>query len=676
MENSNDKLMTSDNDVGLTLADPSQGSKKFVINLLLKFAGFIGLMLVGLIFTFIIVRSLPSDPWTIMLGDSNLTDSKLAYIESQKLKWGYYEPLIVQFLYFIRNMLTGDWGPSLVVQKNSPVFEIIQARGPRTSEFLMFSLLLALPVSIGLGILSGKKKGTWIDRIILGFAGVCFIIPLSTFGMVLQYFFAIKWDLLDATLYQSPMFITYDPNITGFRLLDSLLKGDFHIFTDTLAHLILPSSVLAAGWTAVLLISIRRIVILLKSKNLHFPSRNYIRTFLVFLYMSVITVSLETTFNLNGSGMLTIAAINSQDFFLILALVIRNLFFFQLTAFIVDIVGSIVQFIMERKYPSSSAGGFSVSADAHKYVFSDPSEPKLFNGSSQQNSKIGENEKHHVSWSWKSMLLRPGVLIGVFLLLICTVMAISAPIFFDFIELNLIDITTPGWAPHDENHLLGTAKFGRDVLGRTLWGTRIPIGIILPLSIILGIIGFLLGFLCIGKMPFLDRCVDYLLKMFLVIPGISIFIIYIAILGPTTTRIITLIGGFVFLTSMMLGHRAIGENLRKYNSRRLKARILKSFIPQIFAFSLILSILAESLLFNIGFLGFGDPTMIFWGNDIQYARGKIYSAPWAAGWPMLACYILLIGIVSIGSSGYSYLGQLSSSETTSPKIPANDLALD
>ncbi|TFH31389.1 MAG: ABC transporter permease subunit, partial [Promethearchaeota archaeon] len=633
MENSNNFSMTSEKNVDLTLADPSQRSKKFVQFLLWRFAGFIGLLLVGVIFVNIVVSALPGDPWTLMIGDGNLTESKLAYIESQKLKWGFDEPFITRVCYSIRNMLTGDLGESLTVQRGSPVLEVIQSRGPRTSELLMFSLLLAVPVSVGLGILSGKKKGTWTDRIILGFAGVCFIIPLSMFGMLLQYFFAIKWELLDATMFQSPMYITWMPDITGFRLLDSLLRGEMEIFIDTLAHLILPASILAAAWTAILVILIRRIVILIKSKNMHFPTRNYIRMFLVFFYMSVITVVIETTFNLNGSGMLTIAAINAQDFFLILALVIRNVFFFQLIAFIVDIVGGIVQFIIKRKHPSSSAGMLSISADAHKFTFADPSEPKLLNGSPEQMSKIGEDEKRLVSWSWKSMLLRPGVLIGAFILLICYVMVLLTPILFEYSDLVLVDDTALGWAPPDDTHLLGTARFGRDVLGRVLWGARIPIGILFPLCLVLGILGYLLGFLCIGKIPFLDNFLDYLLKIVLLVPGISFIIIYIAIIGPNITTIITLIGGFVFLGSMMLGHRAIGEHLRYSNSTHRKGQILKSSIPQIFAFSLILSVLAQSLLFTLGFLGWWDPTLISWGNDINYARGRIYDAPWAAGWP-------------------------------------------
>ncbi|MHA1521893.1 MAG: hypothetical protein ACTSRK_17080 [Promethearchaeota archaeon] len=627
-KSNNNNSLTLETDVNLSLSIPSQEPKKFIIFLLLRFAGLIGLLLSGAIFIFIIVRKLPGDPWMLMIGDSPITDSKLAYIEALKQKWGFYEPTIVQFWYWIRNMLTGDWGESIILQKGRPVFDVINQRSPRTIEILTVSLLVALPIGVGLGILSGIKKGKWIDRIILGFAGVCFILPLTSIGIHLQYF-----------------------------------------FQDTIQHLILPCSVLAIGWTAILIIAIRRIFSLKKSKIMNFPTRNYIRTFLAFLYISMIAVRIETTFQLNGIGLLTVAAINTLDYFLLLALMLRQLFLFQLAAFTVDLIGSIIQCKIKTKYPSDSTVQFSASADAHKYTFSDPSEPLLVNRTSQQLSNNRVGEKPPVSWKSKSMLVRPGIILGGILLLFCIGVALSAPIFFsDKNAILLMDITAGNWAPPDDTHLLGTSKFGRDVLGRVLWGARIPILILFPISIVVGAVGYVLGFLCTGKITFLDKFVDFILKMSLMFPGIFVFLIYLSILGSRIEFELGLIGVFVFFTSVMLGHRAISENQRKTVSKKQKSRLLRNSIPQIFTFTLILTILAESLLFLIEYFGFGDPSTVSWGNDIQYTRSKIYNAPWAARWPATAFFILLLAILSMASSLYGYLGKLSSSSSQSQSI--------
>ncbi|MHA1610876.1 MAG: hypothetical protein ACTSYU_02390 [Promethearchaeota archaeon] len=627
-KSNNNNSLTLETDVNLSLSIPSQEPKKFIIFLLLRFAGLIGLLLSGAIFIFIIVRKLPGDPWMLMIGDSPITDSKLAYIEALKQKWGFYEPTIVQFWYWIRNMLTGDWGESIILQKGRPVFDVINQRSPRTIEILTVSLLVALPIGVGLGILSGIKKGKWIDRIILGFAGVCFILPLTSIGIHLQYF-----------------------------------------FQDTIQHLILPCSVLAIGWTAILIIAIRRIFSLKKSKIMNFPTRNYIRTFLAFLYISMIAVRIETTFQLNGIGLLTVAAINTLDYFLLLALMLRQLFLFQLAAFTVDLIGSIIQCKINTKYPSDSTVQFSASADAHKYTFSDPSEPLLVNRASQQLSNNRVGEKPPVSWKSKSMLVRPGIILGGILLLFCIGVALSAPIFFsDKNAILLMDITAGNWAPPDDTHLLGTSKFGRDVLGRVLWGARIPILILFPISIVVGAVGYVLGFLCTGKITFLDKFVDFILKMSLMFPGIFVFLIYLSILGSRIEFELGLIGVFVFFTSVMLGHRAISENQRKTVSKKQKSRLLRNSIPQIFTFTLILTILAESLLFLIEYFGFGDPSTVSWGNDIQYTQSKIYNAPWAARWPATAFFILLLAILSMASSLYGYLGKLSSSSSQSQSI--------
>ncbi len=321
-------------------------------------------ILLGVMFlTFWLVRAMPSDPWILMVGEANMTDSKLAYIEAQKMKWGYYENIFTQFFIYMKNLFTGDWGPSLSVQKDADVWDVIGARFPRTLEITILAITFSTFIGIRAGIFSAVHRNEWSDTVIRFFALVGVAIPVFWMGMILQYIFAIRLNWLDATLYQSPSYITYQSNITGLRLLDSLLKGDFHIFTDTALHLILPVFCLS-------FISLATISRQTRSSMLEVLELDYIRTarakgctekqviykhawknaqittitivglsFAGLLGGAVLT---ETTFNLNGMGMLAIAAIRQQDYFLINASVFLMTIIFVLANLITDILYGIV----------------------------------------------------------------------------------------------------------------------------------------------------------------------------------------------------------------------------------------------------------------------------------------------------------------------------------------------
>ncbi|MHA1887423.1 MAG: ABC transporter permease [Candidatus Helarchaeota archaeon] len=327
-------------------------------------------ILLGVMFlTFWLVRAMPSDPWTLMLGDSNLTQSKLDFIEAQKIKWGEIDengnpvPIFTQFLIYIKNLLTGDWGVSIVVDKDRPVWEVISSRFPKTFEITILAITFSTLIGIRAGIFSAVHRNEWSDTIIRFIALVGVAIPVFWLGMILQYIFAIKLSWVDATLYQSPRYLLFKSDITGLRLLDSLLKGEFKVFWDTVSHLILPIFCLT-------FISLAGITRQTRSSMLEVLELDYIRTarakgctekqviykhawknaqittitivglsFAGLLGGAVLT---ETTFQLNGMGMLTIAAINAQDYFLINASVFLMTIIFVLANLITDILYGVV----------------------------------------------------------------------------------------------------------------------------------------------------------------------------------------------------------------------------------------------------------------------------------------------------------------------------------------------
>jgi peptide/nickel transport system permease protein len=312
---------------------------------------------------------MPGDPWTMLLRDSNITESKIAYIHAQQIKWGEVDingnpvPVFTQFFLYMKNLFLGDWGQSITVQKGSEVWEVIGARFPKTLEITILALLFSTVLGIRAGIFSAVHRNRPADTIIRFFALVGVAIPVFWMGMILQYIFAVKLEWLDATMYQSPSYITYATDITGMRLLDSLLKGDFNVFFDTVLHLIMPVFCLS-------FISLAGITRQTRSSMLEVLELDYIRTarakgctehqvvhkhawknaqittitivglsFAGLLGGAVLT---ETTFQLNGMGMLAIAAIMQQDYFLVNASVFLMTIIFVLANLITDILYGVV----------------------------------------------------------------------------------------------------------------------------------------------------------------------------------------------------------------------------------------------------------------------------------------------------------------------------------------------
>jgi len=101
----------------------------------------IGIVLVG----FLLVKAVPGDPATLMLGPMATPES----IARLKNELGLEKPLPVQFLIYIDRIAHGDLGKSW--QTTQPVIEDLAVRFPATLELVTFSLLLALAIGIPCG---------------------------------------------------------------------------------------------------------------------------------------------------------------------------------------------------------------------------------------------------------------------------------------------------------------------------------------------------------------------------------------------------------------------------------------------------------------------------------------------------------------------------------------------
>lgn len=194
------------------------------------------------VITFALARLLPGDVALVYLGPRASAES----LERVREQLGLNEPLHVQYLVYMRDMLTGDWGTSLTTKQ--PVLDSIAGRVPASLELIAASLLIALPVGLVLGMLSARWHGRPVDVGVRIVSIVGVSIPAFFLGVLLQILFFRQLDILPlAGRVDSDLrFVSPISEVTGVYFIDAAVTGNWTAFADVTWHLVLPAITLAA----------------------------------------------------------------------------------------------------------------------------------------------------------------------------------------------------------------------------------------------------------------------------------------------------------------------------------------------------------------------------------------------------------------------------------------------
>ncbi|WBU60994.1 ABC transporter permease [Paracoccus albus] len=159
---------------------------------LIKFLRTILTLWLVVTFTFIVLRT-SGDPVQALLG----ADAMPAEIEQFRRAWGLDQPLIVQYVNYIGQMATGQFGTSL--RDHRPVIEIIGERLPATLQLGLAAFALAALIGIPAGIIAALRRGSLIDRAIMTVAVFGFALPNFFLGILLILLFSLTWQILPSS---------------------------------------------------------------------------------------------------------------------------------------------------------------------------------------------------------------------------------------------------------------------------------------------------------------------------------------------------------------------------------------------------------------------------------------------------------------------------------------------
>jgi peptide/nickel transport system permease protein len=155
---------------------------------------------------------------------------------------GLDKPLHVQFGYFIRDMLTGEFGQALFT--GNRVVDDIARVFPATVELATFAICIGVFVGVPIGMLAAVYRGRAIDHVarligLIGYSSPTFWLGLM--GLIIFYA-ALGWVSEPGRL--GIYFIDAVKPVTGSILIDAALAGEWEVFQNAFSHIVLPGTIL------------------------------------------------------------------------------------------------------------------------------------------------------------------------------------------------------------------------------------------------------------------------------------------------------------------------------------------------------------------------------------------------------------------------------------------------
>ena len=237
----------------------------------LKFIGKRLIYLVVMLFgvatlVFILTKMIPGDPTVANLSQRALNDPEV--VAAYRAKYGLDQPVFVQYILYIKNLLHLDLGTS--IRTNKPVLDELARCYPATIELAFFAIILAAVLGILFGVISAMKRNSILDQAVRALSVTGVSIPSFWFALLVLYFFYYKLHIFPGPGRLSNSF-SAPATVTGMYVIDSLIEGNPAKALDALQHLILPGLVLAAFTMGLITRTTR-------SNLLDVMSTDYIRT--------------------------------------------------------------------------------------------------------------------------------------------------------------------------------------------------------------------------------------------------------------------------------------------------------------------------------------------------------------------------------------------------------------
>lgn len=263
-------------------------------------------LLVILLILFLMLEYMPGSPF----NDEKLTAAQLALLNQ---KYGLDQNVFVRFFNYVKNMLTGDFGVSYTISKNTPISTLLESRLPISLRIGGQAVLLGSVVGLVLGVVAAIKRNTIWDTLTTVISVLGVSLPSYVFALALSYYLGFKVTLFPL-LYSGDA--PFKSSVLPTVALCMFTIATISRFTRTEMIEVLSSDYMqlaeSKGISGIKLLTRHAL------RNALIP----IITVLAPLIVGLMTGSLviEKIFSIPGIGSLLVTAIQSNDYNVIVAL--------------------------------------------------------------------------------------------------------------------------------------------------------------------------------------------------------------------------------------------------------------------------------------------------------------------------------------------------------------------
>ena len=296
----------------------------------------IPVLLIVVTFVFFLMRALPGDPAQMILGK----DADPLMVEKLHETMGLNDPLLVQYIRYVKDIVTGNWGTSYY--NSLPVFENIATRFEPTLLIMILSVLISVLIGIPIGIIGAVKRNSILDYMLMSVSVLGLSVPVFWTAIILSFYVGaiLGWlpsmnyvKIADGSLLNSLRYVLLPSIALGFQSVASIARYTRSTMLDVLNNDYIRTA-RAKGLVE------KRVLYKHALKNALAPVVTHVGLNIASL-LGGATVC-ETVFNINGMGKLTYDSLIRRDYSQMQACVLIVAIIYVVINMILDVVYKIL----------------------------------------------------------------------------------------------------------------------------------------------------------------------------------------------------------------------------------------------------------------------------------------------------------------------------------------------
>lgn len=278
--------------------------------------------------SFVLLQLTPGDPVRLLLGPKASAEA----VALVRARYGLDQPVIVQYFYYLKNLLAGDFGQSISFR--SAIGPVLLTRIGPTVYLLVYGLALSVILTLALGVAAARSKGGLIDQVIRLICVIGLGVPSYFAGLLLVLVFSLQLKLFPVSGYDK-----------------SIIANLHHLFLPALTIAVSVTPILTRNFRATLSQQMNAgYAIAALSKGVpervvfwrHVFWNSLLPTVSLFGVVASFliggTVVIENVFNIPGLGLLLVRSVLSRDYLVVQGVTLVMAFGIVLSNLVIDVI--------------------------------------------------------------------------------------------------------------------------------------------------------------------------------------------------------------------------------------------------------------------------------------------------------------------------------------------------